>query len=98
MRPKLAAGSWTQERVAPRTRRLDVIVVLLESKPRALERLPHLAEPLQQRLAIGHDQADVAAQTLRLAGDQVELAAADIDPHVVDAGHQVGIARQARAR
>ena len=87
-------GGAGRNAIAPRTGRLDVIVVLGESELRALERLAHIAEPSQQRLAIGHDQADLAAQPLRLACDQVELAAADIHPHVVDAGHQVGVARQ----
>ena len=74
-----------------------MILVLLEGEARALEWLLHLVQALQQRLAAGNHQADAAAQDLRLAGDQVELAMADIDPHVVDAGHQVGIARQTQA-
>ena len=38
--------------------------------------------------------AGMAAQHLRLAGRQVELAAPDIDPHVGVGDHHVGIARQ----
>ena len=47
-----------------------------------------------QRIEVRHDQARPAAQALRLADGQVELALADIDPHIVRAGHQIGVARQ----
>ena len=43
----------------------------------------------------GQHEPGMAAHHLRLAGRQVELAAADVDPHVADAGHQVGVAREA---
>jgi hypothetical protein len=53
---------------------------------------------VQQQPEIGHDEADGAAQHLRRAGRQVELADAHIGPHVVDARHQVRVARQAQRR
>jgi hypothetical protein len=54
-----------------------------------------LREPLQQRLAAFHHDAGVAAQHLRVAGRQMELAAPDIHPHVVVGDVEIGIARQA---
>ena len=83
-----------EEVIAPRTDRLDMIVVLGEVELRSLERLAHALEPAQEGFSIGHHEADPAAQVLWRSGDQVELAAPDIDPHIVDAGHHVGIARQ----
>ena len=62
------------------------------------ERLPDTRQPPQQRFAVGQHDAGPAAQHLGLAGRQVELAAADIDPHIVDAGHDVRVARQAEPR
>src|SRR5262249_14549158 len=46
--------------------------------------------------SLDHD-AGMTAQHLRLAGRQVELAAPDVDPHVVVGDHQVGIAREPEA-
>jgi hypothetical protein len=41
-----------------------------------------------QAVEVGHHQADRAAQHLRGADRQVELAAADVDPGIVDTGLQ----------
>src|SRR5208337_4726273 len=54
-------------------------------------------EAANERLAIGHHDSGVTAENLRWAGRQMELAAADVDPHVGWAGHQKGIARQAES-
>ena len=54
-------------------------------------------QSIEQRLAPGDDERGIATQHLRFAARQVELAAADIDPHVVVGRHQIGIARQAEA-
>ena len=65
---------------------------------RALERLAHPREPLEQRLAVRQHDADAPAQHLGLAGRQMELAASEVDPHIVGAGHQIGIAREPEPR
>src|SRR6185503_4775730 len=54
--------------------------------------LAHAGKPLQQRLAALHHDAGMAAQHLRIAGRQVELAAPDINPHVVVGDVEEGIA------
>src|SRR5215510_808705 len=84
--------------VAPWAGRLDVVVMLREGEPGALELLAHRGKPIEQRRAAGDDEAGMAAQDLRLVGRQMELAAPDIDPHVVVRGHQVGVARKAEPR
>ena len=40
----------------------------------------------------------MAAQHLRVAGWQMKLAAADIDPHVAVGHHQIGVAGEPEAR
>src|SRR5207237_1497510 len=77
------------ELVAPRAGRLDVIIVFLEPELGALELLLHRLQPLHKSAAVGGDDADMAAHNQRLSARQVELALADIDPHVVGAGEQV---------
>ena len=52
-------------------------------------------ETLAQLVERGHDETDMAAQQIGFAGRQVELALADIDPHVVGAGKQERVAGQA---
>ena len=84
--------------VAPRAGRLDVVVVLGEVELGVGEPRLHRGEPLEQRLAALDDDAGLAAQHLRLAGRQVELAPPDIHPHVVVHHHQVRIAGQAEPR
>ena len=71
-----------------------MVVVLAEIEARAVELLAHVGKPREQRLAALHHDAGVAAQHLRIAGRQVELAAPDIDPHVVVGDVEIGIARQ----
>ena len=83
--------------VAPRAGRLDVVVVLAEVELGVGELRLHAGEPLQQRLAAFDHDAGLAAQHLRLAGRQMELAAADVHPHVVVHHHQVRIAGEAEA-
>ena len=93
MRPKRGGVRLVAaDAVAPRADRLDVVVVLGEVEAGAVELLAHAGEPLQQRLAALHHDAGVAAQHLRIAGRQVELAAPDIDPHVVVGDVEIGIA------
>ena len=60
-----------------------------------VERLAHARQPLQQGRAIRHHEADHAAHMIGLAHRQMELAHADIDPHVAGAGIEERIARQA---
>ncbi len=94
---KARARRVAADAIAPRAGRLDVVVMLLEAEAGSVQRLAHGGQAAHQRLPVRNDQPRVAAQHLRLAGRQVELAAADVDPHVADAGHQVGVARQAQA-
>jgi hypothetical protein len=75
-----------------------MVVVLLEGELRALELFRHGGEPGEQRLAARDHQRGVAAQHLRLAGRQVELAAPDIHPHVGVGRHHVRVARQPEPR
>ena len=72
---------------------LDAVVALAEFEFCAFERLLHALEPVQERFTVRHDQAGDAAQHVGLAHRQVELAHADIDPHVAGAGVEKGIAR-----
>ena len=78
--------------IAPGADRLDAVVVLGEIEARAVEFLAHVGKPRQQRLAALHHDAGMAAQHLRVAGRQMELAASDIDPHVVVGDVEIGIA------
>ncbi len=55
-------------------------------------------EPDQQLVSVRQHEPDHTAQHQRFAGRQMELAATDIDPHVLNAGHQIGIARQPQPR
>jgi hypothetical protein len=80
--------------VAPGTDRLDEVVVLAEAELRLRELALHRAKPLEQGFAVGNHDSGFAAQLLCMPGRQMELAAADIDPHVVVGVHQVGIARE----
>src|SRR5262249_5420057 len=63
----------------------------------ALEMLLHLVEPLEQRRPVGDHQAGGAAQIARLAGREMELAHADVDPHDADAGVEERIAGEPQA-
>jgi hypothetical protein len=63
----------------------------------ALEPRRDILQAGAQRGQIRHDDADGAVDKLRLAGRHVDLAAANVDPHVVDTDYQIGIAREAHA-
>ena len=71
--------------------------MLLEFELGALEALLDPLQTVQQRLAIRGDDADRTAQHQGVAGRQVELGLADIDPHVVGAGKQIRVAGEAAA-
>ena len=94
MRPKRAAsGVMHGDAIAPRADGLDAVIAFAELEFGAFERLLHPLEPVEQGFAIRHHQADDAAQHVGLAHRQVELAHADIDPHVAGAGVEKRIAR-----
>ena len=86
------------ELVAPGAGRRDVIVVFLELEFRVLQLLLDPLQPVQQPLAVGAHNPDMPAQHERVAGRQVELAPADIHPHIVGAGKEIGIAGKAAAQ
>ena len=80
--------------IAPGAGRLDIVVMFPIRELRSFEPLRDRSEPFEQRLASGDDEAGMAAQHLRIAARQMELAAPDIDPHVAVGDHQVRVARQ----
>jgi hypothetical protein len=80
--------------IAPRTDRLDVIIVLGKAEFRAVEFRAHLGQAIQQCIAARDHQSGMAAHHLRRSGRQMKLAAPGIDPHVGVGDHQVRIARQ----
>jgi hypothetical protein len=63
-------------------------------KRRPREPILHLAEPRRKRVEIGHDHVDEAGKHLRGAGGQVELVLPQVDPHIVETDHEVGVARE----
>ena len=84
------------EAVAPRAGHLDMVIVLGDGELGAGERLLDAGEAGEQRIAVGGHQGDRAAQYLGVAGRQVKLALADIDPHVREARVHIRVARQAQ--
>jgi hypothetical protein len=82
--------------IAPRTDRLDVIVVLGKSELGPFELAAHFGQPVEQRCAALDHQAGVSAHDLRPAGRQMKLAAPGIHPHVGVRDHQIRIARQSQ--
>ena len=95
-----ALGVWLVQAdgVAPRAGRLDVVVGLDEIELGVGELGLHHGEPLEQRFAALDDDAGLAAQHLGVAGRQMELAAADIHPHVGVVDLEIRIAGEAEAR
>ncbi len=83
--------------VAPGTGRLDIVVVFAEPERGALELPGDGREPVEQRLAARDDDPGMAPQHLRIAGRQMKLAAADIDPHIGVGHHQIGVAGKPEA-
>src|SRR5438094_6388849 len=86
------------ELVAPRAGRLDKGVVLLAVELGVGELLFGLAQALAELLERRDDEADMAAEHVGVAGRQMKLALADIDPHVVRAREHEGVAGQAEPR
>src|SRR5712692_10126368 len=70
------------EAVSPWTRRLNESVALVAFETSSVEIFASLRQALRQGFTIRHHDPDMAAQHLRFAGGQVELAASHIDPHV----------------
>src|SRR5262249_39092241 len=62
---------------------------------RSFQRLAHLRQALEQRGAVRRDQPGNPAQHVRPPGRQMELAYADIDPHVAGASIEEGDAGEA---
>jgi hypothetical protein len=88
-------GLIAPDAISPRTNGLDEIFVLLEIEACPAKPFTSSFEALDQRLTIRHDDSGVTAHKLRRRRRQMELAAADVDPHVGRAGHQIRIAREA---
>jgi hypothetical protein len=94
MRPKRSAsGAWTWMRL-PHGQTVSTQSLL----SRKANLVPsHLREAIEQRGTIRHHQPGDAAQHVGLSHRQVELAHADIDPHVAGPGIEEGVAGQAQA-
>src|SRR5271166_897115 len=84
------------ELIAPRAGRLDIGVVLLAVEFGVRKLFLGFTETLAQFLERWDNEANMAAQHIRLAGRQMELTIADIDPHVVGAGEHERVAGQAK--
>src|SRR5215469_5295322 len=91
-------GLIKTELITPRARRLDVGIMLLAVELGVREFFLGLAKALAKLLERGNNKTDVAAQHIRIPGRQMELAIADIDPHVVGAGEHERVAGQAECR
>jgi hypothetical protein len=88
-------GRVHMDAVAPRTHRLDAIVAFAEVELGPSERFADARETIEQCTALRRHQSDHAAQHFRRAHRQVELAHADIDPHIAGAGIKERIAGEA---
>src|SRR5579884_1637806 len=89
------AGAIQPIVVAPGTRHVDVVTFVLPGEFGAPELVLDGAQPLFERVEVAHHEASVAPQHLRLAGRQVELLIADVDPHIVEAHGHVRVAGEA---
>src|SRR5947208_5142218 len=81
--------------VPPRARHVGVIVLDAVGVRGAAEPLLRRLQPLRQRVEVGHDATDPPARLVGIAGRQMELRASEVDPHVVEADHQIRIAGEA---
>src|SRR5262249_32771843 len=93
----LRIGRMHMDAVAPRTNRLDAIVAFAEVDFGLGQRLTYAREAFEQGAAIGHHQSRHSAQDLRCSHRQMELAHADIDPHIAGAGIEERVARQSKS-
>src|SRR5262249_17932601 len=82
------------ERVPPRAGHPHVLVLDSEVELRPGELRARRLEAHLERLQVRHHAADVPAQHLRIARRKVELLLPEVDPHVLDADHDVRIARE----
>src|SRR5882757_6267351 len=77
----------TADAIPPRTSGLDESLVFLEIEARSGEPFASPSEPRNERLAIGNHDSSMTAHHLRRRSRQMELVAADVDPHVGRPGH-----------
>ena len=82
--------------IAPRASHIHMILSRGEAILRAFQPAPCAIQPMQQLRAIRQHQARCAAQYLRGAAWQMELADAGIGPHIINARHQIRVTRQAK--
>ena len=82
--------------IAPGAGHIHMVFRFNEGILRAFQPAPRAIQPMQKLRAIRQHQARCATQHLCRAGRQMELADAGIGPHIVDAGHQIRIAGQAK--
>ena len=83
--------------VAPRAHGFDGVAGLTEAELGAFQVFPGAFKPLQQRVQVGQHKRGRATQHVGAPRRQMELAPADVHPHIVQARHQVRVARQAQA-
>ena len=82
--------------IAPGAGHIHMIFRFNEGILRAFQPAPRAIQPMQQLRAIRQHQARCAAQYLRGAAWQMELADAGIGPHIINARHQIRVTRQAK--
>ncbi len=90
-------GRVDADAVAPRAGRFDRVAGFAEAELGAFQEALGVVETFQQGFQVRQHEGCGAADDFGSAGGQVELAAADVDPHVFEAGHQVGVAGEAEA-
>ena len=93
----LRVGRMHVDAVAPRANRLDAIVAFAEVELAPGQRFADAREAIEERATIRHYQSSHAAQDFWRSHRQVELAHADIDPHVASARIEEWIARQSQS-
>ncbi len=81
--------------IAPGTGDVEVIFFRGITEFRSLQIAAHRVQAPGDGVDIRRHQTDPAAHYLRLAGRQVKLATADIDPHIDHACDQIRVAREA---
>jgi hypothetical protein len=78
--------------VAPGANGFDAVVAFAKFELGAGERFARMCQPLEQGVAIRRDEPDHATHDFRRTHRQMELAHADIDPHIARAGIKERIA------
>src|SRR6516165_2945143 len=87
-------GRMHMDAIAPGANRLDAIVAFAKLELRSGQRFADTRQTIEERAAVGYHQSGHAAHDFRRSRRQMELAHADIDPHIAGARIEERIARQ----